>query len=323
MVDIRKALQSASAGGTIRLLEEPAIDKVIAQMIDYNNPLRQNIPRRKGTGFAYRFHRRTAAGETYYHWIGETTTTTGTGFIDQSSYTLVEVPYATLFAKGRVTRVLQAESRGYINVLAQEIEDRSIDFRNAEDYAMVSGSSSGTMGGRCEAGKGPSGLAELLDMYDSASQVIWSGTDGGTSLTLEMVDELIDKCKGMPDMLIMSKKTRRILQGLMQVNQRWVNVVEVKGGFRLPTYNGIPIFVSSNISDAETCLVSPSDSITTTCSSIYAVDKENFFVAERTPVTVKPLAKTTSQYDEFEIYCDECFVLKNPLYCARLKGVMP
>ncbi|MCD6318094.1 hypothetical protein J7M02_03385 [Candidatus Aerophobetes bacterium] len=323
---IRKALESGDSSSYIGVLEQPAIDAVIADLINYKNPLRLNVPRKRGEGKAWRCHRRSAAANTPTYWITETTNTTGSTWIDDSSYELLEFTYKTLFAKGRVTRFYQAIGRSYMDILAEEIEARAIDFKNAEDYAMVAGSSTSTT--NAVSGAMPSGLAELLDMYDSGSQVIRtedSSSTGGTSLTLTKLDELIDKCKGEPDMLIMSKKSRRIVQGLLQVSQRFVDKVKVNGGFSLMTYAGIPIFVSTNIGDNE-WLKSDNTVGTTTnssyqSSSIYAVNIDEFFVAELTPVTIKPLAKTSSQYDDFEIYCDETFVLRDPLTCARLAGV--
>jgi len=334
---IRKVLSSSNSTSYIAVLEQPEIDKVIADLVDWKNPLRQNMPRVKGDGKAYRCLRRTAVATTAAYWVAETTTTTATSYMADSSFALYEWLYQTLWAAGRVTRKYQAIGRSFKDILAEEIADRVKDFRNVEDHTMIAGSSTGTSLVPSTASYGlgltgsiPSGLGESINMYNSASQQVYTeaaSTTGGTSLTLTKLDELIDQCKGEPDALIMSKKSRRIVRALLQVSQRFVNTVEVKGGFQLMAYDNIPIFVSTNMSDAEylqsdNSVETSQQSSEAASSSIYAVNWDEFFVAELTPVKIEPLAKVSTQYDGFEIYSDLVFVLRDPLACARLLGCM-
>ena len=44
---LKKALDMASAGGA---LQQPMIDKVLQELIEVNNPLRVNLPRKPGAG---------------------------------------------------------------------------------------------------------------------------------------------------------------------------------------------------------------------------------------------------------------------------------
>jgi len=334
---IRKALSSGDSSSYIALLERPEIDQVIADLVDWKNPLRQNMPRVKGSGKAYRCLRRTAVATTAAYWVAETTNTTATSYMADSSFTLYEWLYQTLWAAGRVTRKYQAIGRSFKDILAEEIADRVKDFKNVEDHTIIAGSSTGTSLTPSTASYGlgitgsmPSGLAESIDMYNSGSQRVYtesSSSTGGTSLTLTKLDELIDKCKGEPDALIMSKKSRRIVRALLQVSQRFVNIVEVKGGFKLMAYDNIPIFVSTNMSDAE--YLQSDNTVETSqqgseaaSSSIYAVNWDEFFVAELTPITIEPLSKVSTQYSGFEIYEDVVFPLRDPLTVARLLGVM-
>ena len=53
-----------------------------------------------------------------------------------------------------------------------------------------------------------------IDKLSTSGQMVSMGTNGAT-LTLEKLDELIDKIKGgKPDMLLMSKRSRRKLTAL-------------------------------------------------------------------------------------------------------------
>lgn len=137
------------------------------------------------------------------------------------------------------------------------------------------------------------------------------------------LDEVIDKVTaGEPDMIICSRRTRRQLVAALQASQRFVNTVEVKGGFKLLSYNGIPIYVSTNIPDTGTF---DGSDITWDgngdCSALYVVSTDHVWVGVLTDVTVQPLAKTTTQYDEFEIIEDFTLVVRHPQAIARLVGI--
>ncbi|GAH21237.1 unnamed protein product, partial [marine sediment metagenome] len=56
-------------------------------------------------------------------------------------------------------------------------------------------------------------------------------------------------------------------------------------------------------------------------ASIYFVDSEQTWVGELTPVKVQPLAKTSSQFDMFDIYCDETLVVRDERANSKLVGI--
>ena len=105
-----------------------------------------------------------------------------------------------------------------------------------------------------------------IDKLTVASQTVSMGANGG-SLTLDKLDEAIDKVRGgKPDMLIMSRRSRRKLSSLGRAAGSGV-VVADRNQFGMMTdyYDGIPVGVSDYVSDAKTVGTS-SD-----CSTIYAV----------------------------------------------------
>ncbi|GAH71110.1 unnamed protein product [marine sediment metagenome] len=146
-------------------------------------------------------------------------------------------------------------------------------------------------------------------------------------MTLALLDEAIDKCIGEPDMMIMSKKTRRIVNALLQASQRYVETKAVKGGFKLLAYSEIPIYTSNNMSNKQalaaggTVLRTPTGETGGNTSSIYFVDTGQTWVGELTPVKVQPLAKTSSQFDKFDIYCDETLVVRDARANSKLVGI--
>jgi HK97 family phage major capsid protein len=84
----------------------------------------------------------------------------------------------------------------------------------------------------------------------SNSQVIANSATSG-ALTMAKVDELIDAIKGgKPDMLLMSRLSRRKLSALQRASGSGVVMTEPNQfGLRVPTYDGIPIVISDWMPD--------------------------------------------------------------------------
>jgi hypothetical protein len=116
------------------------------------------------------------------------------------------------------------------------------------------------------------GLRKLIDTESSGDQVI-AMADAGATLTLAKLDELIDAVKGgKPDMLLMSRRSRRKLNALVRAaggmtetdRDRWGNFVQL--------WDSVPVGVNDFILDTHT-LSGGAETATTggDCSTIYAV----------------------------------------------------
>ena len=104
------------------------------------------------------------------------------------------------------------------------------------------------------------GLDQLID----PSQELSMGVNGG-SLTLDKLDEIVDTVQGgKPDILLMSRRSRRILNKLARTSGSFLETDRDEFGQMLQFYDGIPIGISDYISDAQTVGTS------TDCSTIYA-----------------------------------------------------
>ncbi len=105
-----------------------------------------------------------------------------------------------------------------------------------------------------------------LDKLCDASQVVSMGTDGAP-LTLEKLDEAIDKVKpGKPEMLLMSRRTRRQLTSLSRATGSGILENDRNQfGQMVQYYDGIPVGVNDWISDAQTV------GVNSDCSTIYAL----------------------------------------------------
>ena len=105
-----------------------------------------------------------------------------------------------------------------------------------------------------------------IDKLAVASQTVSMGANGG-ALTLDKLDEAIDKVRGgKPDMLIMSRRSRRKLSALGRATGSGVVVADRNQlGMMTDYYDGIPVGVSDYVNDAKTVGTSRD------CSTIYAV----------------------------------------------------
>ena len=105
-----------------------------------------------------------------------------------------------------------------------------------------------------------------IDKLAADGQTVSMGTNGAT-LTLDKLDEVIDKVKaGKPDMLLMSRRSRRKLTSLSRASgSGLLETDRNQFGQMAQYYDGVPIGVNDWISDAKTVGTS-SD-----CSTIYAV----------------------------------------------------
>jgi hypothetical protein len=116
------------------------------------------------------------------------------------------------------------------------------------------------------------GLKKTIDTATASNQVIAMGATGAT-LTLAKIDELIDAIKGgKPDMLIMSRRSRRKLNALVRAaGSGMMETARDNFGNFIQLWNGIPIGINDFILDTHTLSGSVETAITgSTCSTIYA-----------------------------------------------------
>lgn len=116
------------------------------------------------------------------------------------------------------------------------------------------------------------GVRTLINTAAASAQLIAAGATGAT-LTLTMVDELIDAVKGgKPDLLLMSRRSRRKLQNLARAAGNNLQVGLGVLGEQVQLYNGIPVGVSDWVLDTHAVSSSLETAATGgACSTIYAL----------------------------------------------------
>jgi hypothetical protein len=160
-----------------------------------------------------------------------------------------------------------------------------------------------------------------LDRLTDAGQSISMGVNGG-SLTLDKVDELIDEVQGgKPDMLLVSRRSRRLLTKLARNSGSLLETDRDEFGQMLAFYDGIPLGVSDYISDTQTVGSS------TDCSTIYAFQMGEGALAGLTApgsLTIERVGSLeTKDATRTRIKWYASLALFNTLKLARLTGVRP
>lgn len=240
MGQIEKALKL----GDVDVLVPKEIDRVIQHLATYQNPIRTNMPRRAGSGKAWYLVQRTPATDdkiAFWSPDEKSFTTGGKGTYAEKTFT-----YRTLGVNGELMRTALLATKEQIDLKTEEIEQRILEFKNKEEWGIIWAKNFG-----------PPDNTENYEFDGIDTQIItdrilrMTGDATGAALSLAKLDELIDLCAPYkPGMLIMSLPARRQLKSAMEPEYTTIDKMEVKGGFRVPSYLEIPIFTSTNVPDA-------------------------------------------------------------------------
>lgn len=276
---------------------EDEIDKEISNALDEMSELRANLPRRPGSGSQYLANRRTARGSGA--WVNDTEEPSD----DKSTVNQKGYPYKTPLFRGKVTRKMQAEGKTYGDALQEEIENGLEVIKQMEESSIILGDLNSDP-------KEPDGLKRLC------SSANFSRTeDIAASLTLAKLDEAIDAVDD-PNMIITSRRTRREINALLSARQTYNDKIEINGGFRVLSYDNIPIVTNLYIPINE--------GTGTNESRLYVISAgKDVFISELTALKFERLAKTSSQFDLFDMFEDIVLAVKNPRKIYEIEGIQP
>lgn len=154
-----------------------------------------------------------------------------------------------------------------------------------------------------------------------AGQTVSMGTNGA-AITLEKLDEMIDLVKpGKPEMLIMSRRTRRQLKALRRTTGPIIETSVSQFGEQVITYDGIPIVVDDFMPDNET------QGSSSNASSIYALKTgmdTGLMGLQHGGITVETVGELETKdatRHRIKWYCG--LAMMSQLGCARLAGIIP
>ena len=159
----------------------------------------------------------------------------------------------------------------------------------------------------------------LTKMLTGTRSGISLGANGG-DLTLDAVDQMIDLIPGgRPDALLMSKRTRRKLSSLRRATGIMLETTVDAFGRHVVMYDGIPVLVDDNVSDAQTQGIQQ-------CSSIYAVrfGMEGVMGLQNSELQVTEVGDLeTKDAGRWRIKWYASAAVFSMLGVARVKGILP
>jgi len=160
-----------------------------------------------------------------------------------------------------------------------------------------------------------------IDVLCTGGQAVSMGVNGAT-LTLAKLDELVDTVKGgKPDLLLMSRRTRRSLNVLARTSGTFLEADRDEFGQMVQFYDGIPIGINDYIADDAT-VGSSSD-----CSTVFALQLgEGGLLGLTAPggLTVERVGSLeTKDATRIRVKWYASLALFNTVKLAKLTGVRP
>lgn len=302
-INLKRALTDSEIAG---VLEDPTVRQGIAQLVIYRNPLRMNIPRLSpaSAGQAQALVTRRTPGATPGEFVADTDSATeDTGTPAQVGFT-----YRTMLTRMKITRLAQLIGRSYVDVFQAEAEAKVADFRDFEEQELIASDNSVNA-------KGFDGINKLVP---TAQSVGMTTVVGGSAMTEKKVRETIDTAKGVSyvyqdeegrpsSAILTSEGGGREFDALIASRQSLNDaVMDVAGGFRLKTYDTLPIFRTNVFGSAIGTLDSkPSRAqllgSTGSTTVAYFLNFSELWVEELEPFNIVPLSTTDSQFDQADM----------------------
>lgn len=240
MADIERALSTLVASTGNYLVPE-VVDPVIRDYVMKATPILNVVTRVPWPTQTYFIRKRTALPTAT--WKGDDVALPDAS---RSSYTKESKSVKFLYTKGSVTGPLIAAAGGVVNALQEEIRvsAQAIAEQLATDLVTGDGSPAEEIVGM---------LAQVPDttVGDEGGKIDASNAD----LSLAYLDLAIDGTRGEGDVILCSRKTRRAIAKALQSQQRFNDTMEIGGGFRVMSYDGIPLVTDLHWEDDDKILI--------------------------------------------------------------------
>jgi hypothetical protein len=240
--ELREALTVAGVGALVPKI----IDAILVEYQRRYSPLVASIPKVKWNSDVYYFNQRTQLAQGGFVVDG------GAVPVVNSTYVQNNFQIKHLQVVGAVTGYAQAVTQEVIGDLRQtEIEGAVRGLTWDLETALLWANSASTING---ARPQFDGLDSQINIFSGANQN--AQDKGGNTLTLAMLDELIDMVESNAAMavfddswqMVMSNTAVSKISQLLQAQQRFMGQVEVAAGLIVPTYRDIPLVKSSFLS---------------------------------------------------------------------------
>lgn len=285
-----------------KLSNDVLLEGVIETAVQ-DSPVLQRMPFIEIVGNGLTYNRENAAASADFYAVGDTWSE------DTPTFTQVTATLKILGGDADVDNYLARTRNNVQDLEAAVVALKAKAVQQAFDDTFINGDPSGD-----------ANAFEGLDRLCASGQTVENGTDGG-ALTLAKLDELVDRIRGgKPDLLLMSRRTRRALTALGRATGSGIVEQDRDAfGHMVQFYDGIPIGVDDFIADDQT--VGESDD----CSTIYAVQFGEGGVAGLTGpggLTVERVGSLeTKDATRIRVKWYVSVALFNELKLARLTGI--
>ncbi len=220
----------------------------VIETIVKDSPILQSLPFIEIVGNGLTYNRENAAATAAFYDVGDTWTESTPTFAQITAVLKIvggdaDIDNFLLATRSSVQDLEAAVVHLKAKAVQQKFEDTFVNGDSSVDTKSFDG----------------------IDKVCDAGQIATMGTNGAT-LALAKLDEVIDLIKGgKPDMLLMSKRTRRTMNNLARTSGTFLEADRNDFGQMTQFYDGMPIGICDYISDAKTVGTSGD------CSTVYAL----------------------------------------------------
>jgi hypothetical protein len=230
-----------------KLSQDILLTGVIETVIK-DSPVLQRLPFIEIVGNGLTYNRENAAATASFFDVGDTWTE------DTPTFTQVTANLKILGGDADIDNFIVATRSNIQDLEAAVVQLKAKAVQQKFEDTFVNGDTTGDP-------KSFDGVDELTE----SGQTLSMGANGAT-LTLNKLDELIDTIKGgKPDLLLMSKRSRRTLNNLARTAGAFLETDRDEFGQMVQFYDGIPIGLSDYIADDQT------QGTSNDCSTVYAM----------------------------------------------------
>ncbi len=238
----------------------------IIETIIKESPVLQQLPFIDIVGNALTYNREKTTPQASFYAVGEQIAAPGAFEFDQLTATL-----KVIVEDADVDNYVKQTRQNIMDIEAAMLELAAKAVRHKFEDTFLYGTTSNFLGMTGDPDSFD-GLIGLIDTSQAGSQVITMGGTGA-ALTLSKLDELVDAVKpGKPDLLLMSKRSRRKLQALVRASGAYLETEKNAFGEYIQLYNGIPVAVSDFVRDTHVLTSGYETAVSGgQCSTIYAL----------------------------------------------------
>jgi HK97 family phage major capsid protein len=268
--ELRKALSTLSATTGDKLIPE-VVSEGIRRFVEDASPLYSIIRKIPWSTNSYIFRELNALPTATFR-ADEASLPSRTRGTYEKRSTAMKYIYST----GEVTGPVQAATGNVLNALQYEIELHATALIRELERTIVNGDDSVD-----------------ADEFDGLKvQITLSVNGGSVPLTLATLESAFDLSATYPTHIITTRAHSRRINQLLQAQQRFVDSTTVAAGFRVYTYNGLPIIPVDNDAAADLSTV------------VLLPDMNKVLMPVSQDITFEPLAKTKDS-DDFmlKMYC--------------------